>query len=227
METTKGNKIIQLLSGRSNVFLVKHYSGNSMLVDTGVKLVRRFLTDALIKYQTPRPHYLVLTHSHFDHAANAAFIRKTTGAKTVIHEAEADYLRTGGMKIPEGTYAFTRTLVSLAHKVNYKPGSEPCTVDVEVVGAYNPPDMPGIKLIHTPGHSAGSISIIVDNEIALVGDTMVNVGLFNVFPPFADDVEALKQSWQKLLETGCHSFLPSHGGVISRGELESKIEVQR
>lgn len=219
METTKGNKIIQLLSGRSNVFLVKHYSGTSMVVDTGVKLVRRFLTDALTKYQNPRPDYLVLTHSHFDHAGNAAFIRKSTGAKIVIHEAEADYLRTGGMKIPEGTYAFTRTLVSLAHKVNFKLGSEPCIVDVEIVGAYNPPDMPGIQLIHTPGHSAGSMSIIIDDEIALVGDTMINVSLFNVFPPFADNVEALKQSWQKLLETGCHSFLPAHGGVISRDQV--------
>ncbi len=227
MKTSKGNDIVQLLSGRSNVFLVKHYNGTSMLVDTGVKMVRRFLADALAKFQTPRPDYLVLTHSHFDHAGNAAFIRTTTGAKTVIHEAEADYLRSGGMKIPEGTYAFTRSLVSLAHKVKYKPGSEPCPADIVVAGSYSPPDMPGILLIHTPGHSAGSISIIVDNEIALVGDTMINVGLFNVFPPFADDVETLKQSWQKLLETGCHSFLPAHGGVISRGELESKIEVQK
>ena len=38
-----------------------------------------------------------------------------------------------------------------------------------------------IKVIETPGHSEGSISIVVDDEIAIVGDVMRKKAIFSVF----------------------------------------------
>jgi hydroxyacylglutathione hydrolase len=50
-------------------------------------------------------------------------------------------------------------------------------------------------VIHTPGHSFGSISVIIDNEIAIVGDAMFGVFRNSVFLPFADDLKQMVISW--------------------------------
>lgn len=224
-KTTNGNEITLLLSGRSNVFIIRHHEGGILMIDSSVKAARRFLSWALEKQRIDKIDYLLLTHCHYDHAANACFIREKTGAKTVIHKSEADFLRTGGMQIPEGTNSFTETLVSIARKINFTITSEPCEVDIEIEDNFTLQGFEGIKIIHTPGHSKGSVSILVDDEIALVGDTMINVPMFRVFPPFAEDTTLLKQSWVKLLSTGCHTFLPSHGHPVSREELNRALHI--
>jgi glyoxylase-like metal-dependent hydrolase (beta-lactamase superfamily II) len=71
------------------------------------------------------------------------------------------------------------------------------------------------------------MSVVLDDEIALVGDTMVNAGPWSVFPPFADDVGLLLDSWRRLLETGCRLFLPGHGTAIGRPLLERRFEERR
>ena len=78
-----------------------------------------------------------------------------------------------------------------------------------------------------PGHCRGAMSMIVDDEIAIVGDTMVNVGPWSVFPPFADHVAQLLESWKRRLETGCRIFLPGHGTPIGRPLLERRFEERR
>lgn len=194
------------------------------MVDSSVKPARRFLTWALEKQKIESINYLILTHCHYDHAANANFIRQKTGAMTVIHKSEADYLRQGVMDIPEGTNPFADTLVTIARKINFNFRVEPCEVDIEMEDNLTLQGFDGIVIIHTPGHSKGSVSVLVDDEIAVVGDTMINVALFKVLPPFADDAALLKESWKKLLATGCHTFLPSHGTHISREELNSALQ---
>jgi glyoxylase-like metal-dependent hydrolase (beta-lactamase superfamily II) len=75
-------------------------------------------------------------------------------------------------------------------------------------------------IMHTPGHTSGSISVIVDDEIAIVGDTMFGVFGGSVFPPFAENVLQMIQSWGKLLQTNCKVFIPSHGTANSRSLVE-------
>lgn len=219
MKTTRGNEIIRLIGRRSNVYLIRHRTAGKLIVDTGVRASRKKLINAIKNNGAMRAAYLILTHSHFDHVANASYLCEKTQANVVIHKAEAGFLRKGSMCIPAGTYALTRALVKLANAVHIKLGVEPCFVDIEFGDSLLLPNFTGIELIHTPGHSPGSSSLIIDNEIALVGDTMINATLFKVFPPFADDTNLLKQSWNRLLSTGCTTFLPSHGKAISRQEL--------
>ena len=73
-----------------------------------------------------------------------------------------------------------------------------------------------IELIATPGHSDDSISVIVNNEIGLVGDTMFGVFKSSIFPPFADNPDEMVESWEKLFDTNCHTFLPGHGSEIKK-----------
>ena len=96
-------------------------------------------------------------------------------------------------------------------------GYEPTDFDVSVDGEFRlePFGFPGYVL-PTPGHSPGSISAIIDDEIAIVGDAMFGVFAGSVFPPFADDVRLMVESWKKLLDTGCGTYLPGHGSERSK-----------
>ena len=77
-------------------------------------------------------------------------------------------------------------------------------------------------MIKTEGHSSGSISVIVDNEIAIVGDAMFGVFKNSVFPPYADNQTEMINSWNVLLDTDCNTFLPGHGKEIKKEFLQKE-----
>ncbi len=71
---------------------------------------------------------------------------------------------------------------------------EPCGFDMLVDGML---DLKGMGMdayiMHTPGHTSGSVSVIVEDEIALVGDTLFGVYKGSVFPPFAENADVMIQ----------------------------------
>jgi glyoxylase-like metal-dependent hydrolase (beta-lactamase superfamily II) len=66
------------------------------------------------------------------------------------------------------------------------------------------------KILHTPGHTNGSISVITGNTI-FAGDTFFNRGLKGTFPPFANNPIILLKTWQKLFDLGIKEIYPGHG----------------
>jgi hydroxyacylglutathione hydrolase len=217
--TRKGQTVDQILDGRSNVYLVLH-GDKRMLVDTGREAGRKNLVKILAARGIESLDAIVLTHTHFDHAENAAFLQRRYGAKVIVHKAEAERLKRGESPLPAGTFFFTKAMVRLASAVGRKaPAYDPCHPDVAVNEASDLA-VPGCRLLHTPGHSPGSISVIVEDQIALVGDAMFGVFPHGIFPPFADDIRLMVSSWSSLLETGCQLFLPGHGTANHRGLVE-------
>lgn len=220
--TASSYKITRVMGGRSNVFLLSA-NDQILLVDTGAQFMRKLLLKRLVKLGIERIDYLILTHTHCDHAGNSMIIREKYNAKVVVHKDEAGYLESGNNIIPEGTNPFTKILMKIvsglfAQAAKYKP----CTCDICVDTSYDFSDK-GINayVLHTPGHTPGSMSLIIDNQIALVGDTMFGIYWRTVFPPFANDVNSLMKSWSDLLKTQCIWFLPSHGSANSRQLVEN------
>ena len=73
--------------------------------------------------------------------------------------------------------------------------------------------IPG-KIIHTPGHSPGSLSVLLDTGEAFVGDLAMNMAPLRFtpgLPIFGDDIGSIKHSWGKLLERGVKTVYPAHG----------------
>jgi hydroxyacylglutathione hydrolase len=69
-------------------------------------------------------------------------------------------------------------------------------------------------VIHTPGHSWGSVSVLLDNGEAFVGDLAMNMLPMRLkpgLPIFGDDVQIVKNSWQKRLDMGAKTVYPAHG----------------
>lgn len=223
---TRNCTIYQILKGRSNSFLIK-CENNYALVDTGRKNSWKELKDKLDNIlDENKLSCLILTHAHFDHVENAAQLKREYNCKIIVHESEADYLKHGNNPSLQGTYPITRFMVNLLGKrlqSHYK--YEPAEPDILVNEKYDLKDFGfNAYIIHTPGHSKGSISIIIDNEIALVGDTMHGVFPNSAFPPFAEDPEIMVQSWTKFFKTDCKLFLPGHGSEISRKLLQKQYK---
>lgn len=216
-KTVSGYVIVRVVSGRSNVFLLTN-GKSTILVDSGPGFMWNRLHRRLEQLAVHRIDYLVLTHAHFDHANNAQKIKDHYQAKVFIHEAEAECLAGGGPVMIRGSNVFTHMLIqAFSGTVQTTIACHPCPYDIKIEGLFNLDEF-GFNafILPTPGHSPGSVSIIVDNEIALVGDAMVGLLPWSVYPPFLQDESLLIESWCKLLDTGCSLFLPSHGSANSR-----------
>ena len=147
------------------------------------------------------------------------------GAKIIIHSEEAAYLENGKNPMIKGTNFITNLIANLGKSLFSKMKYECCKPDILVEENYDF-EHTGLnaKIIHTPGHSVGSVSLIIDNEIAIVGDTMFGVFKNSVLPPYASDKFELFRSWKKLSKTDCNIFLPGHGLGKSRNDLDYSIK---
>ena len=81
------------------------------------------------------------------------------------------------------------------------------------------------KVIHTPGHSSGSISVLLETGDAFVGDLAMNGFPLRIgpgLPIFAEDLQKVKESWKLLLDMGVKNVYPAHGNPFS-AEMIRKI----
>jgi glyoxylase-like metal-dependent hydrolase (beta-lactamase superfamily II) len=220
--TKSGYLILRIFSGRSNVFLITNGTVN-LLVDTSVKQLWSLLVKRLNKLGIKQLDYLILTHTHFDHAANTFRIKENYGARIIVHKEEARYLADGKNILIKGTNRFTHTLDGILKNVNQSIKYPPCSYDFLVDSKMDmKKDGIDLYILHTPGHTPGSISVITDNEIALVGDAMFGIYKGSIFPPFGLDTRQMVLSWGRLLETGCLWFMPSHGSANPRALVEKE-----
>jgi len=222
-KTKNGYEIFLVLTGRSNSYLISTEKVN-VLVDTGnqssyYRLQKNIDSLELVQKKIA---LLILTHTHYDHCQNALTISERENCRILMSKKEMEFAESGFTPLPKGTYLLTNLISNLGNMIGqrrfgFKPFKPDLLIDEEMIWIQNGFK---IKIIRTNGHSKGSISVIVDNEIAIVGDAMLGVYKESVFPPFADDIKGMIQSWEKLLNTKCELFLPGHGKEIRRELLQ-------
>ena len=104
--------------------------------------------------------FIINTHAHFDHVGGNGELKKATGAKILIHEAEASWLG-----------QLTQHAKMFGVHVENSPPADGKLEEGQVLKLGNEKDSVRIKVHHTPGHSPGSVSLVVEGEKKiLVGD---------------------------------------------------------
>lgn len=223
-KTSQRSTVRLIKVGITNCYFIES-NGITILVDTGQKRKSKNLVTTLSALLAGKSlDYLILTHSHYDHAENAKLIKERFSPQLVVHITESVFLKNGFTRLPEGTNWITKIISNSGNKYASWIGEyEAVEPDILVEDSYNIGASNQIKLIHTPGHTLGSLSILVNDEIAIVGDALFGIFPNKILPPFADDETELKRSWQKLSGTSCRLFLPAHGKRIKRDLLEKHI----
>jgi len=209
--------------GGVNCFLVQ-YEG-LMLIDAGSPGQHdRILKQ--IKKLGLNPHDLeliVITHGHGDHFGSAQKIKELCGAKIAVHKEDANIVREGKKVFPPGLNNWGRFMAfvwkPMFSLINYSGGEPDILLEEEFPLAEF-----GIKgrIIHTPGHTTGSVSVLLDGGEAIVGDLAMNgfpmrkgAGM----PIFGNSEKEIQHSWKKLLDAGASVIYPGHGNPFSASQL--------
>jgi glyoxylase-like metal-dependent hydrolase (beta-lactamase superfamily II) len=215
-------KVIPILTGTAQAFLIVQ-DGQFGLVDSGnrntEKQVVKAITSRGLKMEDLR--FIFLTHTHFDHAGNAASLKKMSDAPIIVHQSEADYLRKGFHPIPKGTSALYKFIVYLGRKLANETFSafDATQPDVLFESRLSLQSFGfDAEILHTPGHTSGSSVLIADRK-AFVGDTVFNI-MGIKYPLFANDEVQLMKSWQILLNLDVDLYYPAHGKRIKKADLQ-------
>ncbi|HZH73990.1 MAG TPA: MBL fold metallo-hydrolase [Mariniphaga sp.] len=212
--------------GYSNVSLIVN-GKRSILVDTGVKGNLKKILRMFENYKLDPQDIclIILTHTHYDHTGNLKELKRLTGAPVLVHEMEYEYLKKGFMPIPNGQRIFMK-LISMLGKlfVPWFASPEPFNADLVNKGEYDltPYGFSG-KVIHTPGHSIGSQSVLLGNKV-IAGDCFMNMAYGVVFPHFAEKPTILLESWRKLFDLGIEEIIPGHGKLLKVDKAKRVFE---
>lgn len=169
----------------SNIYLLET-NGHKIMIDAGG--TPEFIK-SLLQKQTFVPDYVLLTHGHIDHILALEMLEN---AKIFIHKDDAHYL-------VDPNFNLSPRLIG--HHFIFNDH----VYDYEQL-----PNELGIDVIHVPGHSPGSVALLINNKL-FTGDTLFCNGIGNTSFP-GGDLNAELNSVKKLLSLpGDMLVYPGHG----------------
>ena len=211
MEITEGIHLIPRVRG-ANAYLVKRDNGITV-VDTGLPGNAGKIIDYVqsIGCRPSDVKTIVLTHSDMDHAGSVARLKEETNAKVAIHEADAP--RLSGEKEPKAVKGvlglFLRAMSAFMRFNRMK--ADVLLKDSDTID--------GLTVIHTPGHTDGSICLYLPGRALFVGDALLTADKRTLSLPrrsMSTDLDQAKESIKKISELKYSVLLPGHGPPIER-----------
>lgn len=174
-------------------------SERALLIDTGTGM---FDLKALVEKLTDRPYDVVLTHGHVDHAGGMDLFEKV-----YVHEADADMALSLTFE-ERRNYAAKLRAMDIEHAYDAeadavrKWNTVPQLLSVEEGHIFDLGDRT-LEVFHTPGHTAGSISLLDrKNRILFSGDacnvnTLCMGGPVSILKKTAEKIKALKPCFDR------------------------------
>jgi len=146
--------------------------------------------------------YIINTHGHFDHSADNKRLKEVTGAQLLIHPADAPMILNQSMG--GGMWGL---------HVDNSPPPDRYLGEGDIITFGNI----SLKVLHTPGHSPGGISLVTD-KMVFVGDTLFAGSIGRTDFPGGDDEGLLRQVRNKIFTLGDDVVVyPGHGPKTTVG----------
>ena len=214
IEITPG---VYLLGGRwgtgvwgANVYLLM--DDNPTLVDTGFKgRSSRILKEVRqLGYSPSDIASIIITHHHADHAGSLAALKKATQARVIAHPSDAPYI---DGRLPHPGPTRPRWLSKILSPLSISWVAPPAAVDIVVNNGDELPILGGIRVLHTPGHTPGSICLLLSQErLVIVGDVIAHrFGLHLPSKAFTVDIGQEIQSIKKVASLDFDVICFGHG----------------
>ncbi len=221
-------KIHTIPLGVDNCYLLE--GETCVLIDGGApNQSRAFLRRmAALGIAPSRVALIILTHAHWDHIGSARALVELTGAQVAVHGAERAIVEYGLKGIPPGVTVWGRVFGVMLRAFLPFIRTPQTHVDIEIGDGGLSLEPYGISgtVVHVPGHSPGSVAIVVDSGEAFVGDLAMNglpLTLGPDLPIFAQDIGRVKESWRKLLRLGIKTVVPAHGRPFDVSAIERRL----
>jgi len=161
--------------------------------------------------------FIILTHADIDHIGSAAELKSVTGAKLVIHLDDAPILRgKQSFKTIRGPLGFIFKLAM--NLMRYHP------VEPDIVLSGDS-EIESFRIIHTPGHTDGSICVYKPGKVIFVGDALRSDPGGNPKPPprrISLDEAKARISLEKISALDFDVLLPGHGPLVNNASQKVK-----
>ena len=174
----------------------------------------------------------VLTHGHVDHFAALPELLAVADFPIAIHPEHVEIVQSGTLDVSPGRSPYGRAYSGVVHRIQPHvpvPAISPL-IPLADGARLDEWGLSG-RVLHTPGHSAGCMSVLLDSGLAFVGDTIQGPRLRRVGPveppSMAVDPARALASWRRLIDEGAETFFPGHGGVFGREQLERRLAHER
>ncbi len=203
--------------------------GDALLIDTGSRGSAVLIVSGLraLRLRPEQVSTVAITHHHPDHAGGLARVAEWTTARVAAHRLDAGII--GGVEHwpdPRKRGLAARVARSAMRMLS----SSPVTVDIQLEDGDVLPFEDEVRVVHTPGHTLGSISLFIPSKgVVVVGDALQYRMRRLSLPAarFTVDMRLAYQSLAKLLEwdfdTICFSHFPPLRENTHR-ELELLVE---
>lgn len=147
--------------------------------------------------------YIIITHAHFDHIEAAEQLKELTGAEIVVSETDFIALNDSTLNLAD---AFGALVPYINADISVKDGE---TISFDGFT---------LKFIMTPGHTQGSMCILVNDKILFSGDTLFALSVGRTDFP-GGNFKSITESVKKLftLDDGIKVY-PGHNDTTSIGE---------
>jgi glyoxylase-like metal-dependent hydrolase (beta-lactamase superfamily II) len=168
---------------------------------------------------------IVLSHAHYDHVGCARKIKGIAHAPIMIHSLEAEILRSGRFVVSDGLNSLGRFKAFMGRHVvpHFFFAFAPVEPDIVIKNDIRLDSRRfSAAVVHTPGHSEGSISVLFDDGCIFTGDLTITQplsGIWRHMPIYGSSIDAIKKTWRLILDLGAKHIYPSHGADFPASEL--------
>lgn len=215
MEIVPGLHAVRLLGSKGYLVVDSELT----LIDAGLRgstpLLRWYLSR--IGRQLSDIRRIVCTHGHPDHIGGVHEIAALTGAEVLMHPADTARLRDTRLRdVMQRPAAGQLVAGQLVAAMTRAPSDPRPLANGEVL-----PALGGLQVVHTPGHTPGSVCLYAPaHRLLIVGDVLQVIRGRISLPShlFTEDMAAARRSIAGLaeldIETICFSHFPTWNGGV-------------
>jgi glyoxylase-like metal-dependent hydrolase (beta-lactamase superfamily II) len=217
--------VYQISFGMVSAYLID--DDGLTLIDTGIPGSAAAILDAVreLGKQPKDIGQIILTHLHADHVGSAKAVQQASGAKVYMHPLDTDdFLKGNVMRPVKPAPGLVNQIIVRSFMNRREPMAiEPVAIDAPLSDGQELPFASGLKVIHTPGHTAGHVVLLWPRQggVLFGADACGNMFGLSISPIYEDYPEGL-HSLKKISGLTFDTACMAHGKPI-RGSAAEKF----